>query len=136
MSENNERSKLALFIHWAARLTGIAIGGLFLLFFVGEGNFSQLMQVSAVEWALIACIPMVFIIGVILAWKWEMLGGVVILASVLAFNAIDIASSKAFSGEVEFAFVLVPGILFILSAFLTRRGSLGGQMPGGSPIPG
>ena len=32
MTESNGKNKLALFFRWAARLTGIAIGGLFLLF--------------------------------------------------------------------------------------------------------
>ncbi len=125
MSESNAKNWPALLSRWAARLTGIAIGGLFLLFFIGEGNVSQLMQVSRVEWALIACIPILFIIGVIVAWKREIIGGVVILISVIAFNTIDMAAARTFTGNIEFAFVTIPGILFLLAAFLDRKGHQG-----------
>lgn len=125
MSEHNATNWPVRILRWAARLSGIAIAALFLLFFIGEGNISQLMQVSAVEWALIACIPAVFIIGVVLAWKWELLGGIVILLSVVVFNAIDMIAARAFSGEVEFAFVMIPGILFLLAAFMDRKESPG-----------
>lgn len=108
------------FLRWLARITGIVFAVLLLLFLFGEGSFPELLRLDATEKLLLLFIPLLFIIGVIVAWKRELPGGILILISVLGFNIIDFFIWKQFAG-IEFGFLLIPGVLFLLVAWLAKK---------------
>ncbi len=120
MRVNKGNSALAAIMHWAARVCGIAVAGFVIVFFIGEGNISQMMRVSALEIAMLACIPLLLVVGIIVAWKKELIGGIIIMASVLAFIVLQVISSGYFSGLMIFASMMIPGLLFIISDYLSK----------------
>jgi len=115
MSNDKKDHMLILLIRWLARIISISFIGLLALFFIGEGNINEFMHLSTNEILLMLFVPILFTIGGIISWKRELLGGILILASVIGFNIVDIIASKRFTGEIEFAFIIVPGVLFILA---------------------
>lgn len=108
-------------MRWAARIISIILVGIFILFFIGEGNIDEFAKLTGIEILLMIFVPIVFTAGVVIAWRKEMLGGIVILASVLGYNLVDRINSSGFKWEIEFAFLLVPGILFILTSRMAKR---------------
>ncbi len=115
MSNDKKDNMLILLIRWLARIISISFIGLLALFFIGEGNINEFMHLSTNEILLMLFVPILFAIGGIISWKRELLGGILILASVIGFNIVDIIASKRFTGEIEFAFIIAPGVLFILA---------------------
>jgi len=108
-------------IRWAARIFCLAFVALFLVFFIGEGGFQELPNLPYKEIILLMLIPVAFSAGAVLELKSELWGGIIIILSVIGFNAIDIASSRGFSG-VEFWYLLIPGIVFVVLACLKKKG--------------
>jgi hypothetical protein len=67
------------------------------------------------------------LLGLVLGWQWEGLGGQLVLLGLAAFDAVELAVNgrPALGALPLFA---VPGVLFLLSALLRRRDR---QLPGG-----
>ncbi|MFZ7102504.1 MAG: DUF7670 domain-containing protein [Peptococcaceae bacterium] len=112
-----EDKKVILLTRWTARLTSIGFTGLFILFLIGEGNISGL---SIIELELFLFVPVIFILGCIIGWTRELWGGSLIFVSVIGFNVIDIIASWGFSGEIEFWFLIIPGVFFLLTFYLAN----------------
>ncbi|MFM8872288.1 MAG: hypothetical protein ACKOJI_02825, partial [Phycisphaerales bacterium] len=70
-------------IRWLARAPSLASIGLLVAFATSGGAWP-----SALEWALIACFPVGTVAGMAIAWRKEIVGGLVTLASLAAFYAI------------------------------------------------
>jgi hypothetical protein len=126
-----------LIVRWAARVTGVGCLLLFLVFFIGEGDIRDIVYLQPREVVLILFVPVLFSAGVLVAWWREPQGGILILASVLWFNVTDIVSERKFTGEIEFAFLIIPGLLFLLSWYLDgrRRETHGPGIPPGNGKP-
>jgi hypothetical protein len=113
-----------LILRWITRLIGAGLVGLLLLFLIGEGDFDQMRNLGSPEKIKLLLVPLLFIIGVVISWKKELAGGIIILVSVLGFNCVEYIAGKGFSGDIELAFLLIPGILVLLLAFLSRKGTV------------
>ncbi len=85
---------------------------MFLIFFMGEGIINNIKTLKTEEIILLSLIPGLFTLGTALAWKKELLGGIIICSSVIAFNVIDyiIFRNKTFS----FNFLILLIVLFII----------------------
>jgi uncharacterized membrane protein len=59
-------------------------------------------------------------VGMVLAWRWEGVGGGVTLGSILAFYALLRAIDGRFPRGPYFALVAAPGVLFLLAWALAR----------------
>ena len=99
-------------IRWTARLTGSLFSVFFLVFFVGEGISSGFGALTVPELAMVLCIPCLFTAGVITAFRAEIVGSVLMAASVLGFNIIDKLISETCSLQCEFWYLLIPVLLF------------------------
>ncbi len=101
-------------LRFSARITSIAILLVFLIFFVGEGIVSNLETLKIEDILLLSLIPGLLLVGTIIAWKRELLGGIIICISILTFNFIDyfLHSDTAFSPN--FLIIILVGILFII----------------------
>ncbi len=121
MTNAKRYDKILLIIRWAARIISLFFVGLFLLFFIGEANVKELLNLSITEILLMIFIPLLFIVAAIISWERELLGGLLIIASVVGFNSVDILAETGFTWEIEFGFLLIPGFLFILLSYLKKR---------------
>jgi hypothetical protein len=113
-------------IRWTARVLTALLVGLVLVMFVGvtlEGGFNPL-KLKGVEpmqmlffWT--ACI------GMVVAWRWQVIGGALSLGGMMLFFAVEFAVRGGPPGGFLLYLMLVPGILFLMSAFIRRRVSAG-----------
>ena len=102
-------------LRWIARLSALLVAGGYVVLFVGEFNPAHSgPPTSLVEWAgqvLLTATCM----GMLIAWRWELPGAILSLASLLAFTLLIRMGHHA----VLFVFA-APGILFLLD-WLARR---------------
>jgi len=106
-------------IRWLARGLSLAAAGLLLFFAVGEGM--HVSHFSGRELALFAFFPMGVCLGMIMAWRWEITGGSVTVASLAGFYLIHWLTSSRMPGGWAFLAVASPGFLFVLSGLINYR---------------
>jgi hypothetical protein len=94
-----------------ARIMGLLIVGLFLMFMVGEGFIP--LKLNGTEIAQHAVL-LVALTGMLVLWRWELLGGVMVIAGMIAFYSINIAASGRLPGGPVFPLCFVPGILALV----------------------
>lgn len=96
---------------WLARFGSVASVGLLLLFFFGEEM--KLSELTATEiWGLIF-FPLGVTVGMLLSWRWEVLGGSVTVLSLLAFYKVIYAANGRFPEGLWFMLFALPGLLFL-----------------------
>jgi hypothetical protein len=112
--------KAARITRWIARGWSIASIGLVLLIFVGEFLFPHAPGSFAFrDLVLLFFFPFGVCLGMILAWRWDGLGGGIAVGSLLAFYAALRIMDGRFPGGPFFALVAAPGFLFLASWALT-----------------
>ena len=98
-------------IRWLARLSSLASLGLLLLIF-----FFLLMDLGALTsteiWGLIF-FPLGVTLGMLLGWRWEVLGGSMTVLSLLAFYKVMYAANGRFPDGLWFLLFALPGLLFL-----------------------
>ena len=104
-------------MRWMARLVGLFACGLFALFFVESG--AQVL--SALSWSDLRGMPLflaltVAIVGIIVAWRREAIGGVMSLVGGLMMLALVYLASG--SGMTFTAFLLALPLLFAGALYL------------------
>jgi len=104
-----------LIVHWMARILSIPIIVIFLLMFFGEGFDPA--KVKPNEWVMLLFGPFGLVLGMLLGWWKEALGGVVILVSFFIAMLVGDYSS---SGAGYMLICASPGFLFLLSWFLSK----------------
>jgi hypothetical protein len=113
------QGKIAGVIRWTARILS-ALVIVFVLFFLladifgPEGTWSGTL--SSKDAIAFAFFPLGSIIGLALAWKWEGLGG---LVAVLSIVALVIVRPGLLSNPLLIGIVVVPGLLFIVCWYLS-----------------
>ncbi len=112
-------SPLSHLIHWSARVTSLLLFGLVIVIVAGQGGppniFRQPWSVQ-LEFAALG----LMLLGLVIGWVREALGGLLVLIGLAAFNAVELAvNSRAALGA--FPLFAVPGVLFLLSALLRWR---------------
>jgi hypothetical protein len=108
-------------IRWITRIFSILTALLFLVFFIGEADFSTVNTIAFGEWVMIFFEPVLLIIGMAIAWKREMLGGIIVVASVLLFNIVSMIMSGRFGFGLDLGIFIVIGFGFMFCAFATNR---------------
>ncbi|RPJ81421.1 MAG: hypothetical protein EHM13_10455 [Acidobacteria bacterium] len=58
--------------------------------------------------------------GLILAWRWERLGGSITLGILLAYYVIPVANTGALPSALAGAMFAAPGVLFLVSSTVSR----------------
>ncbi len=109
-------------IRWIARIGAVLIAGMILIIFIGEGiseGFGPLMQMSLRETAMMAVFVIVFL-GLILGWRWEILGGSLIAGGMGAFYLLDFLFSGTFPRGPFFLVIALPGLLYIYSGLQSK----------------
>jgi hypothetical protein len=107
-----------LALRWTARGLSILAVGVVLLFAFGEGL--NLSRFTARELAVFAFFPFGVCLGMVVAWRWEGLGGGITVASVAAFYLVDYLFSSRFPQGLAFMVLASPGFLFLICSLRMR----------------
>ncbi|MBE0639567.1 MAG: hypothetical protein IH598_13705 [Bacteroidales bacterium] len=110
----------AIIIRWIARIWG-SCSLAFMLFFLGAHLIGSITSEgeefnSQSEMVSFAFFPVSIIIGLIVAWKWEGVGGLITIAGIVGFHFLrpDLLFDPWISG------LAAPGLFFILYWLISR----------------
>jgi hypothetical protein len=106
-------------LRWTGRLFAAALLGLVAVIFLGEGGFNPL-KLRGVEPILMVCF-WTACIGMMVAWRWEVIGGALSLGGMLCFLAVEFAVRGGLPRGLMLYLMLLPGLLFLLSGLVRRR---------------
>jgi hypothetical protein len=90
--------------------------GLVLAFLVGEGFHPSRLQ--AREWLGLIFFPVGILVGMIVAWRHELVGGLITVGSLAVFYVIHFVTAGIFPRGWAFLVFAVPGFLFVLTRVL------------------
>ncbi len=109
--------RIANTISWMARITSAAVIAFILLFalpdlFGSEGSGGEMSSEDALIYLFF---PVSTLVGLVLAWKWEGLGGLIAILGLVALLILrpDLASNFI-------PMIGIPGFLFLMNWYLTR----------------
>jgi len=105
---------------WIARIGSLAGLGMLLFFLSGEEFHPA--QLTAPEWVSLMFLPTGVTFGLVVAWRWEIVGGAISVASLAGFYATEGILGHVMPLGWAFVVLTVPGFLFLLAAILRRRG--------------
>ena len=114
-ASNAATSPLLTTVRWTARISSILIIGVFLLMFFGEG-FNP-TKVNPIDWIILLFGPFGFVLGMIIGWWKEGLGGAITI--ICYFGAMIVGDYNA-SGAGYVAVCAMPGFLFLFAWFLSN----------------
>ena len=115
-SSQSPNSPLATTIKWLARFFSILIISVMLFFFIGEGllgDNSKPLETTAIIQLGMAGIEL---LGLALAWKWEVTGGSITL---IVFVCKGIINPRAFA--VPLMLIPFTAVLFLLSWWISHK---------------
>lgn len=112
------RNSLYNILKWTAR--GISLFFIITLLLVGIGSIFESGPPPSEAWFGLLFMPIGFIIGLIIAWKWEGLGGLMALLSLIGFQLFLLLQYGNFSSLFPLL-TGIPAILFLLYWFLTKK---------------
>lgn len=119
---NNLKTNLKpamLILRWAARLGSIVSIVLILLFFIGEGfNPAAFTPRECIGFIFF---PVGIIIGMIVAWKHEGIGGSITIGSLLAFYLVYFLFNSTIPRGWAWGVFVSPGILFLAFWAFSRK---------------
>jgi hypothetical protein len=103
---------ILLGLRWSARLTGLLLVGMVLLFMIGDGPPNVSRQPASVQIEFLGMGLMV--VGFIAGWRWEPLGGLLAVIGFAVFLVTELAVNHRPPGGAISLFV-VPGVLYLMS---------------------
>ena len=116
MGNQKNKNRTVTIIRWIARILGVLFIAFFLLMFIGEELSSKQETSSIAVRELIGLVfDFVYFVGLILAWKWEGLGGLIAAIGLIAF-AVTIPDAAILA----YTIMAVPVILFLICWLLSR----------------
>ena len=130
--------RLATPVRWTARIWSIAT--LLILSAFLSGTTEGFGNPTANEWLGLAFFPGGVIVGLLLAWWHEQLGGWVTVLSLVGFYLWHLFTAGRLSAGPYFVLLSAPGLLFLLADWLQKHGrkangtaSISPQIPPASP---
>lgn len=117
--ETSHRLDSALAFRWIARIWSVASIALILAFIVGERSLPS----NAREWIGFVFFPFGISAGMILAWRNELAGGALTVASLVVFYLVQRAMAGVFPQGWAWLVFAAPGFLFLATWLLARRSS-------------
>jgi hypothetical protein len=118
---------LSCLIYWSARVSSLLLIGLVIVIMVGEGGppniFRQPPPVQ-LEFAAFG----LMLLGLIIGWTREGLGGLLVLLGLGAFNCVELMVNRR-PALGAFPLFAAPGALFLISALLRKKSN---ELPAGN----
>lgn len=108
-------------VHWIARISALIILLFLLPFYFGYGNPLPFTNPDYSLWENVALLAVPFIIlGLVLGWRYEKIGGLLIVVSMAIAFLIGLLTDANLS--INLIFPILPGILYLISGFASREG--------------
>jgi hypothetical protein len=108
-------------LRWSARVLTLPALFFMIATAIGTGGSGP----SPRDWLLLALFPVGMTLGLIIGWRWELVGGTLSVSCLGAFYLLHYVLSHRLPGGPWFLIFTVPGILFLLAGSLPRPGSPG-----------
>lgn len=106
-------------IRWTARILSAISLCLILAFIFGEGFNPG--KVVFKEWIGLLFFPFGMGVGLLIGWRYELLGGIISVGSLLGFYLIyGLLISGSIAQGWAFLFFAIPGFVFLLSGLLKK----------------
>lgn len=105
-------------LEWVARGASVASITLLVMIFLGEAFNPS--RVSSQEWIGLIFFPIGVVVGMIIAWRREAVGGIVTVLSLLGFYLIYGYLFRNHIGGWAFVAFAAPGFLFLVHWLLSR----------------
>jgi hypothetical protein len=106
-------------VRWAARITSL-VSLAFVLIFIFGNMFGEGLSLfdfqSTIGILSFICFPVAVIVGLLIAWKWEGIGGMITMGGTLGFFILDPNSTA----NLFLIGLTAPGLLFLIYWFLTN----------------
>lgn len=119
-SDLNSLKVAATVLRWTARILSLAVIGLLLAFMIGEGF--RFWRFTPKELTLSLFFTFAVIIGILLGWRWELLGGLVTIGGLVGFYGVHFLQVGFFPRGHAFLLFALPGFLFVLASVVQRFG--------------
>lgn len=110
-------------LRWIARIGSVLAIAMLLLFLFGDGDFSEIASITILEWIAILFFPFGVVVGMVVAWWHERLGGIITVISLVMFYLLNLLLTNSFPGGSWFLIFAAPGMVFLLCSFLERLNS-------------
>jgi hypothetical protein len=107
-------------LSWIARIWSMASIAFVLIFLIGEGLSGHGVKPTVAEWMGLALWPGGVVVGLVVAWFREGIGGVVTTVCLVGFYVWNLVDRGTPPKGPYFLLVAAPGILFLLSSLLSR----------------
>lgn len=104
-------------LRWLARICALLSIGFVLLFLFGEGLAVDGVWPTPAEWVGLLFFPFGLAIGLLIAWRNELLGGFIAVGSVLAFYLWSGIVQGALPRGPYFLLLALPALLFLIVAW-------------------
>ena len=115
-----KKNRSLLIIRWTARIIALFFILTMLLIFFASIFSTEESKPTGVAWIGILFMPIGVVVGLILAWKWEGLGGIIALISLVSFHLFLLIQSGMFRSFPFADLTIVPAILFLVYWYLTK----------------
>lgn len=102
---------LTRMVRWLARGLSLVAAGMILLFFVAPGGPDP-MTLSALEAELMLLFVTAWV-GLLVAWRWELLGAAMTVGGLLLFCAVEWWATGRLPRGPAFGLIALPGLLFL-----------------------
>ena len=104
-------------LRWSARVAGLLLVALVVVFLVGEGPPNPFRQPLPVQAEFLAMVLM--LAGFLVGWRWEAAGGLTAIIGFALFAATEvIVNGKPPHGAIPL--FAIPGLLYLLASGLRR----------------
>jgi hypothetical protein len=113
-------TRSVVIIRWLARIIGTLSIAVFLFFIVADSVEKGRIAIESDRIPMTAFLLLAFI-GLIIAWRWEGLGGAIALAGLIAFNILAPASPAKGGIFVVTGLYGLPALLFVFCWWQTRK---------------
>ncbi len=108
-----------MLLRWTARILSLASLGLILMFAFGGEEAGGMPTLR--EWGALTFFPIGVQVGMLLAWKKEIAGGLIALAALGGFYAYYMFMAGSLPGGPYFALFSLPAVLFLVSGIMAHR---------------
>ena len=121
----NTHSNLVRKLRWIARILASIMAVLILLIFVGETlgeGVQPLLHITFRE-ILLMFVFFALWLGLLLSWKWELIGGLLTLCAVIVFYALNFLFTGILPRGPFFLIFAFPSLLFLYCGWQNRKGT-------------
>jgi len=114
-------TSLAFVARWIARIWSVVSLLFVLIFAAGHVLTPHGPKPIPQEWIGLALFPIGVGAGLLLAWHWEVFGGILALASLTGFYLWNLHHSGHLPRGPVFFLIAAPALVFLISASLTHQ---------------